>query len=590
MSDRFQLVRKICATVLLGTLALPVSAQQAAQSKNERPSENLPASTTIRTRTELVLVPTTVEKSGKAVLGLKKENFVIEEDGRVRSVSVFEPVTTNNLRVDHPKRGSEFDNINSDQTPRSMMLIAIDAINTPFGYQEAVRKDVLKYLAKNISPNQLTGMVVLSANGIRMVHDFTGSTESLIAALRSVSGENNRYNGIQDIARSETRTTNISSPMDNRGEPTIATSAPTGPTSDAQGNGDPGAKSMQTIAKQLNDYLKGEDKVEEYQSKNRIRRTLESFQQIAQGLAGYPGRKSLIWASASFPAPLEPNRYNDMELMTVYERTLKLLADANVAVYPVDIKGLQIISPGADATVSPDDRLANRDSGAKYKEASLKINTFNDFAERTGGRAWFDINNNDKAIKEAITDSQSYYMLGYYVDASSAKEGWHKLKVKLRGADGKVRTRSGYFFNAAALDPENSRKNDLKVGVRSPFDYTTLKLRGEILSITSDGPKKKIAFRLEVPPSNNILGQGNDTAVNLDFLAVARKPDTEIAGQSARNITMVLKPEAVAEIEKNGIAYKNTIDLEPGTYDIRFLVRDNLTGRMGSALTTVTVK
>ncbi len=583
-------VRRISSCLLLCVFAAQVCAQQSGQANVQQ--GNQPATpTTFRSRSQLVLVPTTVEKSGKAVLGLNKENFVIEEDGHDRPIGVFEAITTNNLRVDRPKRGNEFDNFNSDQTPRSMMLIAIDAINTPFGYQEAVRKDVLKYLSKNISPNQLTGMVVMSTKGIRLVHDFTGSTSSLVTALQNISGENNRYNGLQDIGHAPTvDNTSISSKMDQRGEPTPDNRGGTGSQpglSEGKASTDTN-REISIIQKQLTEYLKGQDKVEEYQLKNRIRRTLESFQQIAQGLAGYPGRKSLIWASAGFPAPLDPTRFNDMELMGIYERTLKVLADANVAVYPVDVKGLQTVSPGADATLDQYDRLANKDPGTAYKEATLKVNTFNEFAERTGGRAWFDINNNDKAIKAAVEDSQSYYMLGYYIDSSSTKDGWHKLKVKLKSADGKVRTRSGYFFTAAALDPELNRKNDLSVGVRSPFDYTTLRLRGEILGVTGEGSKKKVAFRLDVPATDNILTDGN--AINLDFVAVARKTDTEIAGQSMRNIAMVLKPEAVAEIQKDGMSYKNFLELEPGTYEIRFLVRDNKSGRMGSALTSVSVK
>ena len=590
---RTVVLRRLLASTLLFVFTVGLAAQQAPASPSAKPQET----PTFKARTDLVLVPVTVDKGNKPVTGLTKDNFVIEEDGKDMPVAVFEAVTTaSNKRLAKKAPSNQFDNFDEDKTPRSMMMIAIDAINTPMGYQEETRKNVLKFLSKNVNPNQLTSMVVMTSKGVRMISDFTSNTEVLIAALQSASGQGNRYGVTQrDLAREQHGSVEGQTGgtmMDNRGEPIITGSsfgAPVTPVTDTSPQ-DQQAKMMNFIAKAVQDYLKGEDKVEQYQLKNRIRSTLEIFQQIAQGLIGYPGRKSLIWCSASFPAALEPNRFNDMELMSVYERTLKLLADANVVVYPVDIKGIQISSPGADATLSPEDRLARVDPAARYKEDSLKMATFRDFAERTGGRAYFDINGNDKAFQDAFGDSDSYYMLGYYINPTGMKEGWHKLKVRLKNADGKVRSRTGFFVTPATTNPEVSRKNDLSVGARSPFDYTAIPLSGEFGNISGDGPKKKVAFMLRVEPQANVVDTSSENQINLDFIAVARKPNTEVADQSARNIATKLKPESVAQITKDGIAYKNTLELEPGQYEVRFLVRDNITGRMGSVLAPINIK
>ena len=73
------------------------------------------------------------------------------------------------------------------------------------------------------------------------------------------------------------------------------------------------------------------------------------MQQVAQALAVFPGRKSLIWASGGFPfsvsdttmqlAPAGRDTLSDV--LPLYEHTWQLLNDAQIALYPVDVKGLQ---------------------------------------------------------------------------------------------------------------------------------------------------------------------------------------------------------------------------------------------------------
>ena len=573
----------VCAALVL-TAPVMGSAQQSAAP--------VPASgQTVRATSQLVLVPTSVLDKGKPVRGLKAENFIVEEDGKARPVQVFEAVDTQVKRVHKAATPGEFSNLDSDNIPRSMVLIVVDAVNTPFGYQEASRKEVIKFLSRNVVPNQLIGMVVMSSKGVRIIQDFTGDTNLLLTALQKVSGENNRYNAVQEVGADP----RSQQPMNNRGEPAVTSMdagfpAPTSPSlaSDTPAPPDSGQQMLNFVTRSLQLYLKGEDAANEFVLQRRIELTLQMFQQIAQGLAGYPGRKAMIWASASFPNPMDPTRMRDSYLSDLYERTLKVLADANVIVYPVDVKGLQIGNPGADASYTNYDRAAGVDPSGNYRENGYKIDTFRTFAESTGGRAYFDINDNAKAFQDAAEESQSYYMLGYYVSQSTPK-GWHKLKVKLKDADGKVHARNGYYYTPAAYDPEASRKADLQLGARSPFDYTSLPLTGRWTEVSAEGAKRRVNFELRVLPQGNIL-PADSSALNLDIIAVARKLDTTVAAQSGRTITNQLKPEAVAMIRSQGITYHNWLDLEPGEYRVRFLVRENQTGRMGSVEAPLTVK
>ncbi len=576
---------QVPAVLLFATVLLWSPAAFAQKDEKEAKSSAQP---TFKTRSELVLVPTVVTKGKDPVKGLTKDNFVIEQDGKTKAVTVFEAITPQPKKIARKKPGADFTNADSDDTPRAMTLIAVDALNLSMGYQEQTRKDLLKFVTKNMMPNQLVGMVVMNKDGIKIIHDFTSDTELLLKALQNVTGVTNIHNQAANLDYA------AGSTAVGRGEPSpseggFTPSVQPVPVDATTGMRDDAAAEAQFIQQSVQNYIKFEDQVLLGQEMNQIRRTLELFQQIAQGLSGYPGRKSVIWASGGFRNPMDPVRYRSTELMDLYQRTLKLLSDANVVVYPVDTRGMQTITPGADATVTREDRFSGVDrTGAAYQSASDKIQTFREFAERTGGTAYFDINNNAKVFQDAAEDSQTYYMLGYYLDPNE-QQGWHKLKVHLKGAEGKVRARSGFFVSPATNDPEVSRKQDLSIASRSPFDYTTLQLRGSFLGISGDGPKKKAEFTLKVLPTSGVLDEANRT-INLDFVAVARKPNTEIAGQTAKTVSTKLPEQAVSQIKSDGIVYKSFLELEPGDYEVRFLVRDNQTGRMGTVLAPLTVK
>lgn len=555
--------------VLAGLVAVLVPGTLLGQKKSD---DNQPEK--FKAKSELVLVPVTVTKGAEPVRGLTKDNFILEEDGKPQNISVFEGVSTEAKRIQkRPQSGKQFDNLSSDETPRAMMLVVIDAINTPFGYQEAMRKDLLKFLAKNLVPNQVTGVVVMRPKGITIIRDFTGDTQSLIATLQSVSGEMNRYN----LGKSEKNVPEDFAP------PGLAASAPAAERTPFNED------SMAALKASVLSYLQGEDKIQSEDNYVRTKLTLEYFQQIARGLEGYPGRKAMLWASTSFPQPFDPQSYvRDMSMMDLYERTLKLLANANVVVYPIDAKGLQG-TPIADATLDPYQRAAGVTGDAAYRDASRRINTFRDFAESTGGKIYFDVNNNDKAFQDAAEDSQAYYMLGYYLEKNPSP-GWHKLKVKLKNADGKVRSRNGYYVSETPIDPEVSRKTDLAVGSRSPFDYTGIRLAGEWLDTVPAGKKRTLNFHLHILPESKLISDMSNPELDLDIVAVARKADTSIAGQSAKAVKAKLPPGAVQQIVAQGIDYKGTLEVDPGDYEVRILVRDNITGRMGSVLTPVSVK
>lgn len=541
---------------------------------------------TFTSRTNLVLIPTIVDDGDKHVSGLSKDNFEIFEDGKRKDVVSFEPVTTTSNIVGRVRTqpGVYSNAITADSAPKRLTIFALDTVNTPFLDQQYAREELIKFLARRMDSKEPCALVSIQSDGIRVIHEATSDPAVLVAALEKVSSRIPNFN------------------------PSGSNVAPM--ASEAL----PGEESS------LENFLSGTDlRFARFAQATMIRVTLDAFQHVAAAFAGVPGRKSLVWATASFPFGLDPStgallaptvfsegaavQGNAMDatgglpklpdsttihassdlrvLIPEYERTIQALNDANISLYPVDARGL--VTFFADASTS-------RISGIHSLNSALfesSRETMEGFATMTGGRAFYNRNDLDRAFGRAADDSNSYYMLGYHLD-KNAKPGWHKLQVKLNNTRGHIRARNGFFVTA-----ENHRsdiqKLDISLALSSPLDATGLPLYVRWLGTSATPKKRKVSFELDLPPNANLVDESDNNHLSLEMVAAAFTANGDNADRFAEHIEGNLKPVQIANINRDGINYNNNIQVPPGEYRVRFVVRDNLSGRVGSVSVPLTV-
>jgi hypothetical protein len=211
--------------------------------------------------------------------------------------------------------------------------------------------------------------------------------------------------------------------------------------------------------------------------------------------------------------------------------------------------------------------------------------TFQTFAAMTGGSAVYNSNDLVKGFRDAVRDSSEYYMLGYYLDHSNSKSGWRKLTVKVNREHCEVRTRSGFFVTDATVDPDKSRSGDIASALQSPLDYTSLGLQAH-WSKTEPAPeagKKRVVYQMHLSREATVVNEADNNHVALDFVAQAIAPDDKPVGQPVgQKIDVHLTAEKLNVIRNQGVVYNGALDLAPGEYTVRFVVRDDLTGRTGS--------
>src|SRR3989442_10009365 len=438
------LVLIVCAS------AAPVRAQVQQSSSD--------SSTVIRAPTRLVQVDVVVtDSSGRPVKDhLSEKDFVILEDGKPQKVSYFsfqqfEGQEKRQLPQLPPHVATNRSEYRRSGGPPIILLL--DGINTPVENQMVVRQQMLKFLADHFDPHMRIAVFLLG-NELSVLQDFTSDPALLTAAMqkyRSQASAAGRLAGT-DV---QLQAPSFDGPH----------APPQAPGQSGAGSGvEPGSRSLMNIAYGLARFDK-ESNANTLEM--RVAQTADALSTIARYLAGFPGRKVVIWFSASFPLNLSIVDQQDFDVYRSYadrvRQTTNLLSDAQVAMYTVDARGLvgTAISDPSDSGRDANGRMqltVEEHMRANSKEIFERFNkedSLNKVAQETGGRAFLNTNDLDRAILESVEDSSTYYMIGYYPSRKRWDGKFHTVKVKVAREGVVVRHRRGYY----AIDPENWRRS-----------------------------------------------------------------------------------------------------------------------------------
>lgn len=527
-----------------------------------------------RTETILVQVPIVItDKSGNHIHGLSKEDVRVFEDGKEQKLSTLEEIvaSTGKFPLVASKPG-EFSNLTlSEQQPRTVMVIALDTVNTPFLDQSTGRRELVKFLAKNIDSGQVLALMIITSRGLKIVQGLTGDPTQLMEALKRASGEMPAMHGIDIDAQAD------AAEGDNPEIPSTALGS------------DPNAAVAAFVER-------GDAIYSQFKQQNAIETTMNAFLGIAWSLSGVPGRKSLIWATGGFPFAISsPDDVPGGYLSPLYERTMAALTAAQISVYPVDIRGLAVASPMGDASQS---RV--RSGPALMRQAINRswlqqgsIDTLNEFADMTGGKAFYNTNDLASSFKRAADDASAYYLASYYLDKSNRQAGWRQLKVKVDKKDTEIRARKGFFVTNATIHLDRTRNSDLTYALNSPIEGTGIPVTVKWLGNSGDPGKKTAEFQVRLPP-DSVSIENSDGKSHLNFeVAAAAFLDNSKTGQpaktSSKTVNGVVTDAQVTSLRNSGIAMTDGMELVPGHYTVRVVIRDNVTGKMGSVTAPLVV-
>jgi VWFA-related protein len=323
----------------------------------------------------------------------------------------------------------------------------------------------------------------------------------------------------------------------------------------------------------------------------RIRETLGALESIARMAAGIPGRKTLVWVSGGIPLSLQLAERSFLSGQQWFRSELEyvstLLNDAQVAIYPVDARGL-VSDALADATAGNGFGPSFR-SGMQSAPLLDTHDTMQEIASETGGVAYFNRNDIDHAVALAIADSSTYYNISYYSSNKKWDGNFRKIEIKCSRPGVRLRYRQGYF----ALDPKKERPRNAKetaravdVALGGPMINTQITFYASaqpLRAVQAALPTEQVNVHFIVDMKNiSFDSTANGTEhCTLDFYVVAFSGGKYVT-QTAKGTECNFSSATYSSILSNGLAYDVPIELPEASYRLRLLVRDNESGKMGS--------
>ncbi len=544
-----RLPRKIFSIFTVAALILQAAAPALAQ-QNRQAGGN---EARIEVTSELVLVNVVAhDKKGNLVRDLKKEDFTIFEDGKKQQISTFdfenvdemanagaaEATVSGVAGAGTLLRSGKKAPPSLDARDRRLMLLFFDFSAM---HPEQIDRSVdaaKKFVNTKMQAADLMALVSLATN-MRVDLDFTDDKAKLLAALSAYSS-------------------GAGQGFDN------------GSTGIAEG----GAETSGAFTADDTDF-----------NTFNADRKLLALQSLMQALGKLPQKKSLIYFSNGIT---QSGADNQSALRAATAAAVK----ANVSVYSLDIRGLQAFPPGGEA------QSASLHGQSAYSGASVLNDLNNNAASQdtlatlssdTGGKAFFDSNDFGAVFSQVEKDSSAYYVLGF-TSNNPLKDGrFRRLKVQVNRADLKLDFRAGYY---AGRDFEHlnraDREQQLEDELAAQLPRVDVPLYAGTAFFRRDDSHYYLAVSLVVPGSQIpfVTEKEKDNAT-IDILGEVREGGKFPVGQLRDTVKLAV--ESTQDVRRKNVQYNTGFVLAPGSYHLKFVIRENQTGRMGSFETDVQI-
>jgi len=510
---------------------------------------------TLKVQSDIVLTNVVVrdKKTGEVVKGLKASDFTIMENGKPQKIASFDYQNVDNAAVLHDKttvsgKASVADLLNGSgdfaaapaalKDHRLIVMFFDLSSMQPEDIDRAVEaaKD---YVNKTMQPADLVALVSLDTS-LSLDQDFTADKATLLKGV-------GKYNGTEG-------------------------------TGLANGNegGNSGGTTDDTSSFTADDS--------EYNSLN-TDRELYAIRSIAKSLERVDQRKSLLYFSGGVT---RQGIENQASMRAATNEAVK----ANMAIYSVDSRGLEAMPPVGNASTGSLRGTAAYSGGAMQSNLDANFGsqeTLATLASDTGGKAFFDSNDFAPAFQQIQHDTEAYYIVGFHSTNTARDGSYRHLMVKLNRGDVKLDYRPGYYAPADFKHQKTEdREQALTEQMRSDLPATDVAVYLQALYFRLEDNKFFVPISLIVPGSQiPFVTNGDRDKANIDIMGQVKDAQGIIVGNVRDTVKLAL--DSSQQVKRKNIQYSTGFTLAPGRYHLKFVVRENETGRMGSFETDIQV-
>jgi len=535
-------------------VALKPSAGQDTQRASSPQSEVMQSDKVLRTNTRLVVVDVVATDSkGQPLTDLKAEDFGLQENGRPQKISNFTLHAAVAKRIANPQLPANVISNAPAFQASTLNVILLDTLNGDFAEMAYVKDQLVKYL----STAQLDRPVALFAMEERIIllHDFT--TDS--AALKNAA----------DHFKAPARTNNA-----------------------------------ETVGSRASAFTTHGDF---HTSERNIETTLNQLNALSKSLAGYSGRKNLIWLSESFPVNLFPDiMSNGASSVTGKGSGAGGGNDASGSPLNMGRAALegsgsgsfrdyaQLIKKVSESLMTAQVAVYAVDAGALGKDSRLEsAHTANEIAGSTGGKVFRNTNDLADSMRASIEDGSTYYTLEYYPDNKTWDGQFRQIQIKTNRPGVTLRYRLGYY----ALDPEKVRKdesNEVAENYSRALQLDAPAATGVQFQAQVVNAGKKVVVNFHIDPTTLAFQHQDDGQERGKFTCTVwayGKDKDKPAGMTNDTLNANLTKDNYQQMMKQHfLPCTRELDLKPGTYTLRVGVLDRTTNKMGTSSVPVTVQ
>lgn len=557
-------MRAIIATLLSGLLVVSAQTPQTQQpTQTAVPAVPAVPKGVVKfgATTQLVVVDVTVkDKSGNPIKGLKPADFNITEDGRKQDIKFFtyqeleetatppepvparppapapapqatvvKPVTANQIAPAKPGEVKYKD--------RRLLVMFFDMTSMPIQDQIRAQTAAQKFLKTQMTPSDLMAVMTF-ASDLKVLQDFTDDRDALAKVIKGLT---------------------------------------LGEGSDLAVDGATGADNEEDVGAA---YTADDSEFNIFNTD----RKLAALESAARMLGALPEKKALVYFASGVS---KTGVDNEAQL----RGTINAAIRNNVAFFPIDARGLVATAPLGDATkASPGGGGMYSGSSARSQQSSAQRSqdTLYTLAADTGGKALIDNNDLALGIVQAQKEISSYYILGYYSANEKLDGRYRRIKLQpapeLQAKVGKLDYRQGYFagkefgkFNST--DKERQLQEALMLG--DPMTDLSVALEVDYFRMARD--RYFVPVTVKIPGSELELARGKGVeSTKLDFIGEVRDSKGTVQGNVRDYQEIKLKGDTLGQLTKRTLAYDTGFTLPPGSYTLKFLTRENETGKMGT--------
>lgn len=494
----------------------------------------------LRSTTRLVQVEVVVrDGAGRLMTDLGREDFEVREDGKPQQVRFFTsyggtldggatiPGLPPGMRTNLPGEGAK---------RRGVTVVLVDSLNTDWMSRANALNNLKKFL-QTTDPDERIAIYTLGRE-LKIVQDFLGDARTLRMKLG------------------------------NEGMPISP---------------DVESQLLERLIPEAVELQNWSAKKEgEAQMVLRVERTMAALKNVANHLGSTPGRKSLVWITGGVPMQMgtrlsvipasafgaRPNTGELRSFTGEFEGAVRALTASNVAVYPINPRGLEEL-PGFDAKLRAVDPNAS-----PFRESDSVLSQL---AERTGGRAYVTHNDILGALREVTEAGQATYSLGYYPAKAAGDGTYRRISVRVKRPGLKAEHRKGYF----ALDAKSVKKEDgeraLKAAALDPLDEAVI---GIAARLEGAGTARKVLARID--PVGLLEPRGRGFAVQVDLGVFQFDANGRQLAGVVDEVRFECDPAKAALLAQHGLMYQRAVEVNPKAVRVRLMARSAATGAIGS--------